>query len=225
MNIKNLVKFNNQALFEQALTHRSFLNEAGDKTVRSNERLEFLGDAILDFSVSAWLYQKFPDYPEGTLTNLRSNLVNTLSLAKLAGYLQIGELIQMSRGEKESGGQQNPSLLANTMEAIIGAIFLDQGLIPTEAFIKKQLQASLKEILARGEFKDYKSLLQEKVQSQTGQPPVYEVLHEQGPDHAKTFMMAVLRQGKRLATASGKSKQRAEQEAARLALEKLASRK
>lgn len=219
------VKFRNQALLKQALTHRSFLNEAAGQKLTANERLEFLGDAILDFVVSCWLYQQFPDYPEGLLTNLRANLVNTNALAKLARHLGIGEFIKMSRGERKSGGQQNPSLLADTIEAIIGAIFLDQGLTKTEAFIKKHLRTTLKEIVAKGEFKDYKSLLQEKIQVQTGQPPVYKIIGQKGPDHAKIFTVSVFSQAKKLATASGKSKQKAEQAAAQDALEKLSLKK
>jgi ribonuclease-3 len=120
------LKFNNLNLLKEALTHRSYLNEVKEK-ISSNERLEFLGDAVLSFIISSWLFKKFPEYPEGKLTNLRSNLVKTSSLAKIAQKLKIGDYLLLSKGEKESQGQKNPTLLANTMEAIIGAIFLDQG--------------------------------------------------------------------------------------------------
>jgi len=225
LNQKLEINFRDPAILKQALTHRSFLNEARGKNLQSNERLEFLGDAILGSVVSRWLYQSFTDYPEGTLTNLRSNLVKTTSLAKIAGRLGIGKFLLLSKGEKESGGQENVSLLADTMEAIIGAIFLDQGLETINQFIEKNFQPLLQELLNKGEFKDYKSLLQEKTQSQVNQLPQYQVINEKGPDHAKIFTVTVANEGRTLATAQGNSKQKAEQEAARLALEKLGSKK
>lgn len=217
------VKFKNPHLLNQALVHRSYLNETTDKKLTSNERLEFLGDAILSFIVSEWLYQNFPDYSEGTLTNLRSHLVKTETLAKIASQLQVGQYLLLSRGEKESGGQKNPSLLANTLEAIIGAVFLDQGLPAAEKLVKKNLKPLLESLIETGEFKDYKSLLQEKIQAKTRQTPVYKTIKEVGPDHAKIFTVGVYSQDKLLAKAIGKSKKEAEEQAAGQALEKLAS--
>lgn len=217
------VEFKNPRLLNQAFVHRSYLNEATDEKLTSNERLEFLGDAILSFIVSEWLYQSFPDYPEGKLTNLRSNLVKTETLAKIASKFQLGKYLLFSRGEKESGGQKNPSLLANTFEATIGAVFLDQGLQVTKKLVKKNLKPLLENLIKAGEFKDSKSLLQEKTQAKTKQAPVYKTVKEVGPAHAKIFTVGVYSQGKLLATAQGKSKQEAEEQAAGQALEKLAS--
>jgi len=216
------INFNEPHLLAQALVHRSYLNEAIGQGLESNERLEFLGDAVLSFVVSHWLYQKYPDYKEGRLTNLRSNLVRTSTLAQIATQLKIGHNLLMSRGEKSAGGEKNQSLLANTLEAIIGAIFLDQGMAKAESFIKTQLEPFLNQILSKGELKDSKSLLQEKIQEEIKETPVYKTLKEKGPDHAKIFTVGVYRQGKLLAKEKGKTKQEAEEKAAKAALEKLA---
>jgi len=217
------INFNNPQLLAQALVHRSYLNEAIGKGLESNERLEFLGDAVLSFVVSNWLYQKFPNYKEGELTNLRSNLVRTSTLAQIATQLKIGQNLLMSRGEKSAGGEKNQSLLANALEAVIGAIFLDQKMAKAENFIKTQLEPFLSEILSRGELKDSKSLLQEKIQEETKETPVYKTLKEEGPDHAKIFTVGVYSQEKLLAKGKGKSKQEGEEKAAKAALEKLTS--
>lgn len=216
------INFNNLQLLAQSLVHRSYLNEITGQELESNERLEFLGDAVLSFIVSHWLYQKFPNYKEGKLTNLRSNLVRTSTLAQIATQLKIGQNLLMSRGEKSAGGEKNQSLLANALEAVIGAIFLDQGVAKAESFIKTQLEPFLNEILSRGEFKDSKSLLQEKIQEKTQEAPIYKTLKEEGPDHDKTFTVGVYSQEKLLAQGVGKSKQEAEEEAAKAAFEKLA---
>lgn len=215
------INFNNLQLLAQSLVHRSYLNEITGQELESNERLEFLGDAVLSFIVSHWLYQKFPNYKEGKLTNLRSNLVRTSTLAQIATQLKIGQNLLMSRGEKSAGGEKNQSLLANALEAVIGAIFLDQGVAKAESFIKTQLEPFLNEILSRGEFKDSKSLLQEKIQEKTQEAPIYKTLKEEGPDHDKTFTVGVYSQEKLLAQGVGKSKQEAEEEAAKAAFVKL----
>lgn len=217
------INFKNQKLLAQSLVHRSYLNEAIGKGLESNERLEFLGDAVLSFVVSNWLYQKFPDYEEGRLTNLRSNLVRTSTLAQIASQLKIGQNLLMSRGEKSSGGEKNPSLLANSFEAVVGAIFLDQGVMKVEDFIKTSLEPFLNQLLAKGELKDSKSLLQEKTQEKIKESPVYKTLKEKGPDHNKIFTIGVYIQRKLLTQGKGKSKQEAEEKAAKMALEKLAS--
>lgn len=218
-------RFKNQAWLKQALVHRSFLNEAKDKKISANERLEFLGDAILEFVISELLYQHFPDYPEGTLTNLRSNLVKTETLGQMASQFGIGEFLLMSKGEKETGGQNNPTLLANTMEAIIGALYLDQGLAKVKKFIHQHFLPLLGDLINLGEFKDYKSLLQEKLQAQVKKSPVYQILKESGPDHDKIFQVGVFSQGLLLATGEGKSKQTAEEAAAQAGLEKISQKK
>jgi ribonuclease-3 len=219
------IKFNNPQLLKEALTHRSYLNEFKNRNLASNERLEFLGDTILSFVVSTWLFKKFPQYFEGKLTNLRSNLVKTSSLTKIAQKLKLGDYLLLSKGERESKGQENPTLLANALEAIIGAVFLDQGIKTAKDFIKTHFEPLLKEILETGKLKDYKSLLQEKIQAQTSQSPIYKTIKTEGPEHNKTFTVNVIIEGQVFATGAGKSKQKAEQQAAKQALEKLGSKK
>ena len=211
--------FKNQLLYVQALTHRSWINE--NPGVReSNERLEFLGDAVLEFVVSSHLFLELPDKEEGFLTALRSNIVNTQNLALLATRLNIGEKIYMSRGEKRGGGSSNASLLADTIEALIGAIYIDQGYDEAARFIHSFLLDDLKEKL-QAPLKDPKSLLQEKVQSNGLPTPKYRVVEEKGPDHNKEFIVEVLVDNKPFAQGPGKSKNQAEQAAATSALEKL----
>ncbi len=223
---KNLgFKFKNINLLREALTHRSYLNEFKKQKIQSNERLEFLGDAILSFTVSNWLFKSFPLSPEGKLTNLRSNLVKTASLAKIAQKLKIGDYLLLSKGEKEAQGQKNPTLLANTLEAIIGALFLDQGLEPVKIFIHKNFKNSLAEVIRSGHLKDYKSLLQEKIQAQSNHSPVYKTVKEEGPEHKKIFTISVFSEGQFLAKGVGQSKQKAEESAAKRALENLALKK
>jgi len=215
------IKFQNRQLFREALTHRSYLNEAKEKDLRSNERLEFLGDAVLSFVISEWLFKHFPNYPEGQLTNLRSNLVKTESLAKIAKKFDLGKFLFLSKGEKEEGGENNPVLLANAFEAIIGAIFLERGVETVKNFIRKHFENLLKKLVSKGEFKDYKSLLQEKIQAETKITPFYRVIKETGPAHAKIFTVGVYLGEKLLAQGVGKSKQAAEEKAAKSALTKI----
>jgi ribonuclease-3 len=223
---KNLgFKFKDTNLLKEALTHRSYLNEFKKQKIQSNERLEFLGDAVLSFIVSNWLFKSFPLSHEGKLTNLRSNLVKTTSLAKIAKKLKIGDYLLLSKGEKGAQGQKNPTLLANTLEAIIGAIFLDQGLEPIKIFIHKNFKNSLKEVIRSGRLKDYKSLLQEKIQTQSNSSPIYKTVKETGPEHKKIFTIHVFSDGQFLAEGAGQSKQKAEESAAKKALENLALKK
>lgn len=208
--------FKDESLMDLALTHRSWVNE--HKGVRpSNERLEFLGDAVLEFVVSKELYKQFPDKEEGYLTALRANLVNTVSLAEVAKKLDLGPLLFLSKGEEESGGRTNPSLLADTVEAIIGAIFMDRGIDDAEKFIYDNLLIDA-EKRATEPLKDPKSLLQEYVQSESLSAPKYQVASESGPDHDKKFVVEVLVSGEVWGTGKGKSKSTAEQEAAKDAL-------
>jgi ribonuclease-3 len=208
--------FKDKKLYQQALTHKSWVNEHPDDR-ESNERLEFLGDAVLEFIVSGDLYKKFPDKEEGYLTALRANLVNTTNLSKIALSLDLGNKLYLSKGEEETGGRSNPSILADTVEAIIGATYMDAGLKAAKEFIETYLLSSLEEKL-REPLKDSKSLLQELVQSHGLPAPKYEVVKEEGPDHAKTFSIEVKFDGKTQGMGVGRNKSEAEQEAAKNAL-------
>lgn len=214
----DLPKLKNSKLFEEAFTHRSYLNEAKLK-VSSNERLEFLGDSILSFAVSNYLFTAYPEFDEGTLTNLRSLLVNTKSLSEIARELHIGHLLKLSKGEEESKGRENATLLENSFEAYVGALFLDQGMPSVVKFLENILFPKIQEFITKKALKDPKSLLQEKVQAKKQSSPIYKVLQESGPAHAKTFKVGVYVHGKILGEGSGKSKQIAEENAAKTALE------
>jgi ribonuclease III len=219
-NLKKIkANFKDPNLYDQALTHRSWINENPDIR-ESNERLEFLGDAVLEFVVSDELYKRFPEEEEGFLTNLRANIVNTLNLSVLASRLEISEHIFLSRGERQAKGSNNPSLMADTVEAIIGAIYLDQGYDASSEFIHTNLLADIEEKL-KSPLKDPKSRLQEKVQAQGLTTPIYEVIAEEGPDHFKKFTVQVSVGKDVMGTGFGRSKNQAQQEAAAQALTKL----
>lgn len=218
--MKDLPKIENQALFEQAFTHRSYLNESKVE-LESNERLEFLGDSILSFVVSEYLYTNYRQFDEGILTNLRSLLVNTKSLAQAAKSLDFGQYLKLSRGEEESKGRENESLLANCFEAFIGALYLDQGVEKVRPFIAEILFPPLDDIVRKRAFKDPKSLLQEYVQARKQNSPLYKVLHEEGPPHAKIFTIGAFVNQINIGEGRGKSKQEAEEKAAEAALEQL----
>ncbi|MBI5621170.1 ribonuclease III [Candidatus Gottesmanbacteria bacterium] len=214
------VTFTNPELLRNAFYHRSYLNE--DRTIKqSNERLEFLGDAVLSFLTSHFLYTTYPQDPEGTLTNVRSSLVKTKSLADAARELKLGELLFLSHGEEDSGGRSNGSLLADTFEALLGAIFLDQGIDSAKKFLEAHLFPAVTEIIKNKSYIDYKSLLQEIIQSQSRISPIYTVTKSEGPDHAKTFWVEAKAQHIVLGSGMGKSKQEAESAAAANALEKM----
>ncbi|MBI2404688.1 ribonuclease III [Candidatus Gottesmanbacteria bacterium] len=214
------ITFRDPNLLKEAFLHRSYLNEArGIKT--SNERLEFLGDSVLSLLTSHFLYQTYPEFPEGTLTNIRSGLVKTTSLAHVAMTLNLGDLLFLSHGEEASGGRKNPSLLADTFEAILGAIYLDQGLDAARAFLTTYLFPKARDIVENESYLDFKSLLQEITQEESKISPIYRVTKSEGPDHAKTFWVEVVAGTKTLGEGKGKSKQEAEQAAAAFALEKL----
>lgn len=216
--LKKLPKIKSQKLLETAFTHRSYLNENPAKKLSSNERLEFLGDSILSFVVSNYLYKNFVHLPEGDLTNLRSLLVQAKTLAYLARELSFGSYLRLSKGEDEGGGRENSTILANTFEAFIGALFLDQGLLRVEEFIYKTVLQKIPELTEKGSFKDDKSLLQEFVQEKRLPPPIYKILKSEGPDHAKLFTVGVLINGKLHAQGQGRSKNEAEKLAAQKAL-------
>ena|SRR3990167_2650759 len=215
-----LPKFKNKKLFEQAFTHRSYLNEAREK-LKSNERLEFLGDSIISFVVSECLFAQYPDFDEGTLTNLRSMLVNTKTLAVVAKELEFGNLLKLSKGEEETKGRENISLLADCFEAFIGALFLDQGIKETENFIHQVLLPKTKFFVEKKAFKDPKSLLQEMIQAKKQKSPAYIVVKEEGPPHKKIFTVSVNIGNVVLGKGKGKSKQEAEKNAAQEALESI----
>jgi ribonuclease-3 len=213
------IKFKNQALLVNALTHRSYLNEAGQKDLTSNERLEFLGDSVLSLLVSSHIYQKFPQLPEGKLTFIRTYLVRTETLALLSKKMELGKFMFMSNGEEMGGGRENPLLLANCFEAVLGAIYIDQGLEIASEFLKKNLIPILNKITDPEALKDSKSSLQERVQADGIPSPVYKLIASSGPDHQKIFTMGVFVNENLLAKGTSKSKQEAEEEAARLGLE------
>jgi len=215
--MKTFPKLKNQQLFKQAFTHRSYLNEVREKTP-SNERLEFLGDSIVSFIVSEYLYKKYPNFDEGTLTHLRSLLVNTKTLSLLAKKLNFGSLLLLSKGEEESKGRENESLLENSFEAFVGALYLDQGLKAASDFLEIELLSKTDSIVQKKEFKDPKSLLQEKVQAKKQPSPTYRVIRETGPAHAKLFTVGVYAQNKIQGIGEGRSKQIAEENAAKEAL-------
>ena len=213
-----LPKFRNQNLFEQAFTHRSYLNETKEK-LNSNERMEFLGDSILSFVISEYLFKRYPLFNEGILTNMRSLLVNTKSLANIAKSLDFGAFLKLSKGEEDSRGRQNQTLLANCFESFVGALFIDQGIEAAQAFILQVFEPLIDELAKEKSFKDPKSLLQEYVQSKKLSSPIYKVIQELGPAHLRTFVMGAYISGSLVAKGEGKSKQEAEENAAALALE------
>jgi len=217
----NVPKFKNKDLLENAFIHRSYLNENQSWKLGSNERLEFLGDAVLEFVTSKYLYKTYDKEPEGILTAYRSSLVKTKTLAALAKELEFGKKLKLSKGEDDSGGRESEYLLADTFEAFIGALYLDQGIPACQKFLKKTLFPKIEKIIATEAYKDYKSTLQEIAQEKQNFTPLYKVLDEQGPDHHKTFKIGVIIRGKQEGIGEGSSKQRAEVEAARDALENL----
>jgi len=214
-------KFKDPELLKIAFTHRSYLNEHRRAGLVHNERLEFLGDAVLELVVTDYLYNKFPSKPEGDLTSWRSALVKTESLAELAETLNLGKHLMMSRGEVKSGGRTRQALLANLIEAIIGALYLDAGYNQAAKFIEKHIVSKLPEILESGSHIDAKSHFQELAQEKMSITPSYKVLEEHGPDHDKHFTMGVYLGKKKYGEGEGSSKQSAQQDAAGTALKKL----
>ena len=212
--------FTNLSLLSEALIHRSYLNEH-KHIPASNERLEFLGDAVLELVITEDLYDHFPDKPEGDLTALRSSLVKTSTLGQVAAKLGVGESLKMSKGEADGGGRTNLSLLANTLEAVIGALYLDQGLPQVSRFISDHILPLLPDIIAHRLYQDFKSSLQETGQAQGLPAPHYQVISATGPDHKRQFIVTVSLHDQVLGQGTGPTKQAAETSAARAALEKL----
>jgi len=221
--IKNLaskidVKFNNLDLLRTAVTHRSYLNENRGYPLDHNERLEFLGDAVLELVVTDYLYKNFPN-PEGELTNWRAALVNREMLFGISKNLGVEEYLLMSRGEAKDTGRARSYLLANALEAIIGAVYLDQGYKAAEKFIINNVIVHLKEVIAKKLYLDAKSHFQEEAQDRVGMTPSYRVISETGPDHDKHFVVGVFLGDEEVAQGEGSSKQEAQREAAKNGLE------
>lgn len=210
--------FADKALLRRALTHRSYLNENPDYLLEDNERLEFLGDAVLDFVTGEYLYHRFPEMAEGRLTNLRSALVRTERLAQFAVELKVGDHLFLGRGEEDSGGRERLAILCDAFEAIVGALFLDQGIDAARQFVCQLIEPALQEILKLDADKDAKSRLQELAQSAYRLTPTYRTVKEQGPDHAKEFTVEAIIGHRSYGRGTGFSKQTAAQAAAEEAL-------
>lgn len=216
-------KIKDANLYTKALTHRSYLNEHPEYENPSNERLEFLGDAVLQLVSSQYLFENYQDSPEGDLTNYRAAIVCTASLAKEAGRLGYGDFLLLSNGEEATGGREREYILANTFEAVLGAMYLENGLEHCKKFVKKELLYKIDEIIKNESYKDAKSKFQELAQEKLGITPNYEVEDSWGLDHKKTFKVAVYLEEEKYGEGEGKSKQRAEQKAAKSAIDKLKS--
>jgi ribonuclease-3 len=214
--------FNNLALLTRALTHRSFINENPD-AVEDNERLEFLGDAVLDFLVGAWLYNHYPEMNEGDLTLLRTALVRTEQLAKFAAQVDLGNALRLGQGEIVSGGRARKALLCAGFEALIGGLYLDQGIEAVEMFLEPFLTQAVSVILVNGRPRDPKSLLQEWTQARGHNPPEYKTIKETGPDHEKIFEVQVEIADLISGVGKGNSKREASKQAARQVLEELSN--
>ncbi len=210
----------NKNLYEQALTHSSFAHEKGCPYFH-NERLEFLGDAVLELIISSHLYSSYPGLPEGKLTKLRSDLVCEASLAAIAGTLKLGEYLRLGRGELAGGGSRRPSLLADALEALIGAMYLDLGLERCRRHVLELYEPVFRDLQEGILRKDYKTLVQELAQAQFGITPEYRIIHESGPDHDKTFQAEIVLDVESIGRGTGRSKKESEQAAAKEAWTKL----
>lgn len=210
-------------LLTRALTHRSYVNE-NPEVAEDNERLEFLGDAALDFLIGAWIFRRFPELDEGGLTRLRSALVRTEQLARFAQEIHLGEALFLGHGEDASGGRERPALLCNAFEALIGALYIDSGFPAVEAFMEPHLDAAVADILDESLLVDARSRLQMWAQAEMGETPVYHTLEENGPDHERVFLVEVRVQGISRGRGRGHSKQEAAKRAAENALAGLAER-
>ncbi len=209
------ISFLNKQLLNQSLTHSSFANE---ENVPDNERLEFLGDAVIKLVVSEYLYNKFPSKPEGDLTKIRATVISDETLAKVASKLKLGEALLLSENEKKTGGDKRKSNVANAFEGLVGAMYLDNGLGKSRDFLVEMLRGEVEKVSKEGYIKDYKSALQEYVQKRKWVLPQYKILKEIGPRHQKMFVMGVKIKGKIMGEGKGASKKEAEQKAAEQAL-------
>ena len=215
---KTKIVFKNKELLKQAFVHRSYINENPSKNLAHNERLEFLGDAVLELIVTDFLYRKFSNYTEGELTSVRSALVNAVIISRVAEALGMNDYLLLSKGETKDKGKARQYILANTYEAYMGALYLDQGYDAVEKFIGKTLLPKTDEIVNKKLWRDAKSLVQEKAQEFVNVTPAYKVLSEAGPDHDKHFTVGIYFGKNLVASGKGKSKQEAEQKAAEAAL-------
>ncbi|MFT7557439.1 MAG: ribonuclease-3 [Planctomycetota bacterium] len=213
------ITFVNKDLLKQAFIHRSYINEHPNIGLHHNERLEFLGDAVLELVITHELYLKYPDTPEGQLTAYRSALVRTESISDAARVLNMDDYLLLSKGEARDTGKARSYILANTFESFTGALYLDQGYDAAKAFIASTLFPRMQEVVDKGLWRDAKSYVQEKAQEVFSITPSYEVLDEEGPDHDKEFTIGIMFGGKEIATGTGTSKQEAEQNAAQAAIE------
>lgn len=214
------VTFGDPNILMQALTHRSYINENKGQKLSHNERLEFLGDAVLELVVTEFLYNKFEDKAEGELTAFRASLVNTYTLSSASEKLNLNDFILLSKGESKDTGRARQYILANTFESIVGAIYLDQGFEKARDFISRNIFGLIDEIVEKRLWQDSKSLFQELAQDKVGITPLYKTIKEQGPDHNKLFTIGVYLGEELVATGEGQSKQEAEQEAARKGIDK-----
>lgn len=209
------VVFRDKAILREAFTHRSYINETRERGLGHNERLEFLGDAVVELVVTDFLYKKYPTANEGDLTSYRAALVNAITLGDLGIELGMEEYLLLSKGEaKDKGTKARQIILANAFEALTGAIYLDRGYATVEAFLEKYLLGKTEEIVRKGLWRDAKSFFQEEAQEKTGTTPAYRVMREIGPDHEKQFVVGVYLNKELVAEGSGRSKQDAEQGAA-----------
>jgi ribonuclease-3 len=214
-------RFRDHDLLIRAITHPSYVNEHPDDEVGDNQRLEFLGDAVLDFVAGAWVYRQFPEFDEGPMTRLRASLVRTEALAQLARLVGIGTALRLGHGEEDAGGRDRPANLCDAFEAVAGALYLDGGLAAVKSFVEPLIGPVAEATLAAESDLDAKSRLQEWSQAEVGITPRYRIVDEMGPDHAKTFMAEVLLGKKVVGQGQGSSKQAAEQAAAQAAWELL----
>lgn len=215
-------RFTDRRLLERALTHRSFASERAHRTVRHNEALEFLGDAVLGFLVSDWLLERYPELSEGKLSKLKAYLVSARNLEVHAQRLRLGEFLRLNRGEEKTGGRTKRTLLVDAFEALVAAIYLDGGIEAAKQFLREQFAQVMDDLDPdRTEFMDYKTTLQERLQAQGSPPPVYEVIDERGPAHDRIFHVRVKADGQVIAFGQGRTIKAAHQSAARIALEKL----
>ncbi len=212
------ISFKDKTLLKSAFAHRSFLNENKNVVPEHNERLEFLGDAVLELASSEFLYNKYPDKPEGELTALRAALVNTYSISDVAKELGMNDYLLLSKGEAKDTGRARRFILADAFEALLGAMYIDQGYEQVQKFLNLHLFPKIDEIISKRLWQDPKSRLQELAQDKLGITPRYEIVKEEGPDHDKKFVSAVLFDKEQVATGEGRSKQEAEQEAAKTAI-------
>lgn len=215
------IAFTDKNILKQAFVHRSYLNENKEVGLGHNERLEFLGDAVLELVITHFLYEKYPDKPEGDLTAYRSALVNATTCASVAASLQVNEFLLLSKGEAKDVGRARQYILANALEAIIGAVYLDQGYEVAKEFILKNFSVLIDDIVTTGTWIDSKSRFQERAQEVEGVTPMYKTIRESGPDHDKKFTVGVFLRDKMIASGDGESKQEAEQKAAATALQSM----